>query len=77
MNKNSLIISIFMVCASILTVSAAKKSITGTVTCDGKGVAGQCDITAFAGLQNGHEFSVGETCLRSIGLDLFDALEKF
>ena len=40
MNTKSFIISIFMVCASILTVSAAKKSITGTVTCEGKGVAG-------------------------------------
>ena len=40
MKTKSFIISIFMVCASILTVSAAKKSITGTVTCEGKGVAG-------------------------------------
>ena len=40
MRTKRLIISIFMVCASILTVSAAKKSVTGTVTCDGIGVEG-------------------------------------
>ncbi|MBR5104828.1 MAG: calcineurin-like phosphoesterase C-terminal domain-containing protein [Alistipes sp.] len=40
MKTKSLIISIFMVCASVLSVSAAKKSVTGTVTCEGKGIAG-------------------------------------
>ena len=40
MRVKSIIIAVLMVCASILTASAAKKSITGTVTCDGKGVAG-------------------------------------
>ena len=40
MKVKSIIIAALMVCTSILTVSAAKKSITGTVTCDGKGVAG-------------------------------------
>lgn len=40
MNVKSFIISTLMICASTLSVSAAKKSITGTVTCDGKGVAG-------------------------------------
>ena len=40
MKLKSFIIAALMVCASVLTASAAKKSITGTVTCDGKGVAG-------------------------------------
>ena len=40
MKLKSFIIAALMVCASVLTASAAKISITGTVTCDGKGVAG-------------------------------------
>lgn len=39
-NKNLLIAIVALLCIGILPATAAKKTITGTVTCDGKAVAG-------------------------------------
>ena len=40
MKVRNLIIAALMLCVSTMSASAAKKSVTGTVTCEGKGVAG-------------------------------------
>ena len=40
MRVKKVIVAVLMLCVCTLSASAAKKSVSGTVTCDGKGVAG-------------------------------------
>ena len=40
MRLKNIIVAALMLCVCTLSASAAKKSVSGTVTCDGQGVAG-------------------------------------